>query len=114
MAKYWDTLSEEKRAEYREKAKIGMARIRSKRPPLRWSHDTMTYAIARAAARGAGIPMTTLYFAKKNRGSPDLRICEALVEYSEGLLQIDDFRTTLDDELLEWEAVRREPRRRKA
>lgn len=114
MPKYWDTLSEEKKAEYREKAKIGMARIRSKRPPLKWSHDTMTYAIARAAAKGAGIPMTVLYFSKKNRGSPDFLTCSILVEYSEGLLKIDDFRTTLDDEVLEWEDVRREPRRREA
>jgi hypothetical protein len=90
----------------REASRLGMRRLRERRPRLKWSNDTMTYAIVKAAAKGAGIPAEILYYCKKNKSCPDPRICTTIVEYSEGLLKIEDFRTDVDGNLLDWEAVR--------
>lgn len=97
----------------RETSREFMAKARKERPRLKWSYDVMTYAIVKAAAVGAGIPAEILYNAKKNRRSPSRQICSALVMYSQGLLSMDDFRTTVDDEFLEWEDVYDDARGRK-
>ena len=110
----WYLMTEEQRDKVRERARLGMARLRRERPKLKWSQDTMTYAIVKAAAKGAGIPLSIIYDAKRARRAPDPRIVTTLVEYSEGLLDINAFRTTIDGKVLEWDEVRSEPRSREA